>query len=137
MARDQLRVVVIDDHELFRGGLVALLEERGIKVIGEAGLAADGIRQACELNPDVVLMDLNMPVMNGVQATRLIRSQYQGIHVLVLATYDFDVWISDALRLGAEGFLLKDSPRETLAAGIQAVAAGKNSVNITPNINAG
>ncbi|HXO09724.1 MAG TPA: response regulator, partial [Solirubrobacteraceae bacterium] len=64
MAGDHVRVVVIDDHDLFRGGLVQLLEERGIEVLGQAGLAADGIRQVCDLNPDVALMDLTMPGMS-------------------------------------------------------------------------
>jgi DNA-binding NarL/FixJ family response regulator len=133
-----IRVLICDDQAVISEGLRAILSTvEFIEVVGTACNGKQAVEAAARLHPDVVLMELNMPVMNGVQATRLIHSQYQGIHVLALATYDFDEWISDALRVGAEGYLLKDSPRETLAAGIQAVAAGKNSVNITPNINVG
>jgi len=133
-----IRVLICDDQAVISEGLRAILSTvEFIEVVGTACNGKQAVEAAARLHPDVVLMDLNMPVMNGVQATRLIRSQYQGIHVLVLATYDFDEWISDALRLGAEGFLLKDSPRKALAAAIQAAAAGMNSVNFTPNMNAG
>jgi len=133
-----IRVLICDDQAVISEGLRAILSTvEFIEVVGTSCNGKQAVEAAARLHPDVVLMDLNMPVMNGVQATRLIRSQYQGIHVLVLATYDFDEWISDALRLGAEGFLLKDSPRKALAAAIQAAAAGMNSVNFTPNMNAG
>ena len=133
-----IRVLICDDQAVISEWLRAILSTvEFIEVVGTACNGKQAVEAAARLHPDVVLMDLNMPVMNGVQATRLIRSQYQGIHVLVLATYDFDEWISDALRLGAEGFLLKDSPRKALAAAIQAAAAGMNSVNFTPNMNAG
>jgi two-component system, NarL family, nitrate/nitrite response regulator NarL len=87
MPGDGLRVVVVDDHELFRGGLVQLLQERGIKVLGEAGLAAEGIRQASELHPDVVLMDLNMPGMSGIEATQRLSAMAPLARVLVLTSW--------------------------------------------------
>ena len=133
-----IRVLICDDQPVISEGLRAILSTVDfIDVVGTASNGQQAVESAAILRPDVVLMELYMPVMNGIQATRLIHSLYQNIHVLALATYDFDEWISDAVRNGAQGYLLKDSPREVLAAGIQAAAAGKNSVNISPNINAG
>jgi DNA-binding NarL/FixJ family response regulator len=129
MARDQLRVVVIDDHELFRGGLVQLLEERGIKVIGEAGLAADGIRQACELNPDVVLMDLTMPGMSGIEATQRLSAAAPVVRVLVLTVSADQQSVTDALLAGACGYLLKDAPITQIIEGIRAAARGESSIS--------
>jgi two-component system, NarL family, response regulator LiaR len=133
-----IRVLICDDQAVVSEGLRAILSTVDfIDVVGTVSNGKQAVEAAARLHPDVVLMELYMPVMNGVQATRLIHSLYQGIHVLALATFDFDEWISDAMHNGAQGYLMKDSPREVLAAGIQAAAAGKNSVNITPNINAG
>ena len=133
-----IRVLICDDQPDITEGLKAILSTVDfIDVVGTASNGKLAVEAAARLLPDVVLMELYMPVMNGVQATRLIHSLYHGIHILALATYDFDDWISDAVRNGAQGYLLKDSPRDVLAAGIQAAADGNNSVNITPNINAG
>jgi two-component system, NarL family, response regulator LiaR len=132
-----IRVLICDDQPVISEGLKAILSTVDfIDVVGTASNGKLAVEAAARLSPDVILMELYMPVMNGVQATRLIHSLYQGIHVLALATYDFDDWISDAVRNGAQGYLLKDSPRDVLAAGIQAAAAN-NSVNITPNIYSG
>jgi two-component system, NarL family, response regulator LiaR len=122
-----IRVLICDDQAVISEGLRAILSTvENIEVVGTASNGKQAVEAAARLHPDVVLMELYMPVMNGVQATRLIHSQYQGVHVLALATYDFDEWISDAVRSGAEGYLLKDSPREVLAAAIQAAAARGN-----------
>ena len=132
-----IRVLICDDQPVISEGLKAILSTVDfINVVGTASNGKQAVEAAARLHPDVILIELNMPVMNGIQATRLIHSLYHGINVLALATYDFDEWISDAVRSGAQGYLLKDSPRDVLAAGIQA-AARNNSVNITPDINAG
>jgi DNA-binding NarL/FixJ family response regulator len=117
-------VVIADDQELIRSGLRMVLEARGIDVLGEA---ADG-RQAVELvmrtSPDVVLMDIRMPVLDGIGATRELVARRAGTRVLVLTTYDLDEYVYGALRAGAAGFLLKATPAERLIAGIETVAAG-------------
>ncbi len=128
-----IRVLICDDQEVVREGLKALLGTASdIEVIG---LAQDG-DQALELieqsKPDVVLMDLKMPIMNGIQATRLIDERYPDVRVLVLTTYDADEWVFDAIRSGADGYLLKDTPREGLLKAIRDTAAGKTHVD--PNV---
>ncbi len=127
-----IRVLICDDQAVISEGLRAILGTvEDIEVVGTASNGQQAVEAAARLHPDVILMELNLPVMNGVQATRLIHSRFLGIHVLALVTYDFDDWISDAVRSGAEGYLLKDSPREVLAAGIQA-AYGNHSANMNP-----
>ena len=127
--RDEIRVVVVDDHELFRGGLVALLEERGINVVGEAGLAADGIRQAEELKPDVVLMDLSLPGMSGVEATQRLTAMAPPMKVLVLTVMASQEHVLDALLAGACGYLLKDVPIDQIVEGIRVAARGEASIS--------
>jgi DNA-binding NarL/FixJ family response regulator len=129
MVGDRLRVVVIDDHELFRGGMVQLLEERGIKVLGEAGLAADGIRQVCDLNPDVVLMDLTMPGMSGIEATHRLSAVAPLVRVLVLTVAADQQSVTDALLAGACGYLVKDAPIDQIIEGIKAAARGESSIS--------
>jgi DNA-binding NarL/FixJ family response regulator len=129
MAGDRLRVVVIDDHELFRGGMVQLLEERGIEVLGEAGLAADGIRQVCDLNPDVVLMDLTMPGMSGIEATHRLSAVAPLVRVLVLTVAADQQSVTDALLAGACGYLVKDAPIDQIIEGIKAAARGESSIS--------
>lgn len=128
-----IKVLICDDQEVVREGLKALLGTASdIEVIG---LAQDG-DQALELigqsKPDVVLMDLKMPIMNGIQSTRLIDERYPDVRVLVLTTYDADEWVFDAIRSGADGYLLKDTPREGLLKAIRDTAAGKTHVD--PNV---
>jgi DNA-binding NarL/FixJ family response regulator len=93
---------------------------------------AQAVEMIAEAQPNVVLMDLKMPVLNGVQATRLIREQHPQVRVLVLTTYDADEWVFDAVRGGASGYLLKDTPREKLIEAIRDTAAGKTPVD--PNV---
>lgn len=129
----RVRVLVVDDHPVVRAGLVALLETAGsTQVVGEAGngqealdilaamAGADGERGA-----DVVLMDLRMPVMDGVAATGQIVTLHHGCAVLVLTTYDTDADIVRAIEAGATGYLLKDTPRAELIAGVHEAAAGR------------
>jgi DNA-binding NarL/FixJ family response regulator len=111
-------------------GLRAILSTaRGIEVVGAANDGAKAIEMIPETEPDIVLMDLKMPVMNGIQATRLIRKQYPQVRVLVLTTYDADEWVFDAIRGGASGYLLKDTPREKLIAAIRDTVEGKTHLD--------
>jgi DNA-binding NarL/FixJ family response regulator len=129
MAGDHVRVVVIDDHDLFRGGLVQLLEERGIEVLGQAGLAADGIRQVCDLNPDVALMDLTMPGMSGIEATQRLAATAPLVRVLVLTIAVDEQSVTDALLAGACGYLIKDAPINQIVEGIRSAARGESSIS--------
>jgi DNA-binding NarL/FixJ family response regulator len=120
------RVVVADDQDLVRSGLAMVLGARGVEVVGEA---ADG-RQAVDVvrrtTPDVVLMDIRMPVLDGIAATRELTALGLPTRVLVLTTYDLDGYVYDALHAGAAGFLLKATPPDRLVAGIETVAAGES-----------
>jgi DNA-binding NarL/FixJ family response regulator len=129
MADDRVRVVVIDDHDLFRGGLVQLLEERGIEVLGQAGLAADGIRQVCDLNPEVALMDLTMPGMSGIEATQRLAATAPLVRVLVLTVAADEQSVTDALLAGACGYLVKDAPIDHIVEGIRSAARGESSIS--------
>lgn len=125
-----IRVLICDDQMIVCEGLRAILSTaRGIEVVGAANDGAKAIELIPETEPDIVLMDLKMPVMNGIQATRLIRKQYPQVRVLVLTTYDADEWVFDAIRGGASGYLLKDTPRETLIAAIRDTVEGKTHVD--------
>jgi two-component system nitrate/nitrite response regulator NarL len=123
------RVVVIDDHELFRGGLVQLLEERGVVVVGESGLAADGIRLVAELGPDVALMDLSLPGMSGIAATQRLSASAPLVRVLVLTVSADEQSVTDALLAGACGYLVKDAPIEHIVEAIRAAARGESSIS--------
>ncbi|MFD4604529.1 response regulator [Streptomyces sp. NPDC058464] len=118
-------VLIVDDQPLQRYGFRMLLESvPETEVVGEAAHGADAVRKAAELRPDVVLMDVRMPGMDGIEATRRIVAAGERSRVLVLTTFDLDEYVHAALRAGASGFLLKDAHAEELLAGIRAVAAG-------------
>lgn len=124
------RVLVCDDQAVVREGLATILRAAGsVDVVGTAADGAEAVEMATRLAPDVVLMDLKMPIMNGVQATREIRTRFPGVRVLVLTTYDADEWVYDAIRAGASGYLLKDAPSERIVEAISAVCAGKVPVD--------
>lgn len=128
-----VRVLICDDQVVVCEGLRAILSTvANIETVGVANDGAQAVEKAFELKPDVVLMDLKMPVMNGIQATRMIRTKQPETRVLVLTTYDFDDWVMDAIRGGASGYLLKDTPREQLVAAILGTAEGKTYVD--PNV---
>jgi DNA-binding NarL/FixJ family response regulator len=129
-----LKVIVVDDHEMFRRGLVGLLEERGIQVFGEATLAADAIEQATEMGPGVVLMDLTLPGMSGIEATQRLTAVAPLARVLVLTVSADDQHVMDALLAGACGYLLKDSTVDQIVEGIRAAERGESS--ISPSIAA-
>jgi two-component system nitrate/nitrite response regulator NarL len=127
--------MVVDDQELYRDGIVQLLQERGIPVVGEAGLASDAIQQACEVHPDVVLMDLHMPGMSGVEATQRLTAASPFVQVLVLTVAADQQHVMDALLAGACGYLLKETPINQIVDAIRAAARGESS--ITPRIASG
>jgi DNA-binding NarL/FixJ family response regulator len=129
MTGEGLRVVIVDDHEVFRRGLVPLLEERGIRVIGEAGLAADGIQQASDLSPNVVLMDLNMPGMSGIQATQRLSAAAPLVRVVILTVVADQQNVTDALLAGACGYLVKDASIDQIVEGIKAAARGESLIS--------
>jgi DNA-binding NarL/FixJ family response regulator len=131
---DGLRVLIVDDHDLFRSGLRNLLEEQGVNVVGEAAAGSEAVRIVRELAPDVVVMDLNMPGMNGVEATRHITSAAPLTRVVVLTISDQDEDVLDAILAGACGYLLKDSSIQDLITGIRAAAVGE--ALISPHIAA-
>jgi DNA-binding NarL/FixJ family response regulator len=119
------RVVVADDQDLVRSGLRLVLETRGVEVIAEAADGRQAVDAVRRTRPDVVLMDIRMPVLDGIAATRELTAAGLATRVLVLTTYDLDRYVYDALRAGAAGFLLKATPPERLVAGIETVAAGE------------
>jgi len=120
-----IRVLLADDQALVRAGFRMILKaEPGIEVVGEAGDGSEAAARTRALGPDVVLMDVRMPVMDGIEATRRIVDGEGAPRVLVLTTFDLDEYVYEALRAGASGFLLKDAPEEQLVAGIRIVADG-------------
>lgn len=114
-----LRVVLADDQALIRAGFKALLEARGIKVVGQAADGLEAVEIARHTKPDVVLMDIRMPRFDGVEATRRLTDQ----RVLIVTTYELDEYVVEALRAGAAGFILKDAPPEELVHAVRVVAA--------------
>ena len=119
-----LRVLVVDDQELVRAGFCVILEAAGFIVAGEAADGARAVEIAARERPDVVLMDVRMPVMDGLEATRQITASPDAPKVVILTTFDLDDYVYEALRAGASGFLLKDAPRADLIAAIRVAAAG-------------
>jgi DNA-binding NarL/FixJ family response regulator len=125
MTQIKIRLLLVDDQQIIRQGLRSLLEAKhDLEVVGEAENGQQALTQVETLYPDVVLMDIRMPVMDGVAATRLIHQQFSQTKVLVLTTFDDDEYVSQAMRLGARGYLLKDTCSDDLAAAIRAVHNG-------------
>ena len=120
-----IRVVVADDQGMVRSGFSILLNAQpDIEVVGEAVNGQEAITRATELSPDVILMDVRMPVLDGLQATRQIAAADGAPRILILTTFDLDDYVYEALRAGASGFLLKDAPRADLIAAVRIAAAG-------------
>lgn len=120
-----IRIVLVDDTSMFRDGLQLVIERQGdMTVVGQAGDGAESLRVVEETQPDIVLMDIRMPVMDGVEATRRIRTRNPGAQVMVLTTYSDDEYIVEALKAGAAGYLLKDMHSRDLIAAIRAVHQG-------------
>jgi DNA-binding NarL/FixJ family response regulator len=121
-----VKVIICDDQAIVRDGLTMLLKlEADIEVVGIADDGDEAVDMVAKERPDLVLMDLKMPVMNGVEATRQIKDKYPEVKILVLTTYDDDEWVFDAIRAGASGYLLKDTPRGELVKAIRGTVSGK------------
>ncbi len=122
-----IRLLLVDDQALFREGLRTLLSVHDdLQVVGEAGNGEEAVTAVAQLSPDVVLMDLRMPVLNGVAATQKISKAYPNSRVIVLTTFDDDEYLFDGLRAGAVGYLLKDVPSAKLVEAIRAAARGES-----------
>ena len=129
---DAVRVLIVDDHDLFRAGLRTLLEEQeGVHVVGEASGGAEAVQLVSESAPDVVVMDLNMPGMTGVEATRQISTLAPLTRVVVLTISDQDSDVMDAILAGACGYLLKDASIQELMQGIEAASVGESLISPT------
>jgi DNA-binding NarL/FixJ family response regulator len=125
-----MKVIICDDQAIVRDGLEMLLKlESDIEVVGMADDGAAAVELVAKKKPDLVLMDLKMPVMNGVEAIRQIRAKHPDIKVLVLTTYDDDEWVFDAIQAGASGYLLKDTPRDEVVKAIRGTVTGKTYVD--------
>lgn len=125
-----IRVLICDDQWIVCEGLEAILDaDPGIEVVGVVHDGAEALDKVAAAHPDVVLMDLKMPIMNGVQATRKITELYPHTKVLVLTTYGDDEWLFDAVRSGAVGYLLKGTPRANLIAAVKGAAAGESHID--------
>jgi DNA-binding NarL/FixJ family response regulator len=121
-----IKLIVADDHALARGGLRAMLgAEDDLQVVGEAADGAEAVELALKLRPDVVVMDIRMPRLDGIEATRRLRAHAGAPNVLVLTTFDLDEYVYEALRAGAGGFMLKDAAPSQLAEAVRTVAAGE------------
>ena len=130
-ARTEVRVLIVDDHDLFRSGLRNLLEDEGVQVVGEAAAGQEALNIVREVAPDVVVMDLNMPGMGGVEATRHISTIAPLTRVVMLTISDQDNDVIDAILAGACGYLLKDSSIQDLIAGIDAASRGESLISPT------
>ena len=125
-----IRILICDDQQMVTEGLRAILGTvQHFEVVGVAHDGAQAADLVADAKPDVVLMDIKMPRVNGVAATRKIRSLFPDVRVLILTTFDADEWVIDAIRAGASGYLLKDSPRDVLVAAIEGTAAGRTHVD--------
>ena len=121
-----IRVLIVDDQSLVRAGFRMILEaEEDVEVVGEAADGAEAVTAAAEAKPDVILMDVRMPNVDGLEATRrLLEGKTEGPRILILTTFDLDEYVYEALKVGASGFLLKDTPPEQLVEAIRVVANG-------------
>ena len=124
---DSLRIVLADDHTLFRQGVRRVLEEQaGWDVVAEASDGADAVRRTLDLEPHVVILDIAMPRLNGVEATRQIVKRLPGVRILIVSMYSDDVYVTQALEAGAHGFILKDAADADLVRAVKDLAAGRS-----------
>ena len=124
---DELRVLLGDDHTVLRQGLRKILEDRrDWRVVAEAGNGRDAVREAIELNPDVAVLDIGMPLLNGIEATRQIIRRAPAVRILILSMHSDQAYVTQAVQAGARGYLLKESAGSELIAAIAAIAAGES-----------
>ncbi len=124
-----IRVLLVEDQRLMREGLKTILElEDGFEVVGEAANGQDAVALALERRPDIVLMDVQMPVLDGVGATAAITAALPAIRVIILTTFDYDEYVFDGIKAGARGYLLKDTPADELLATMRRVHAGESII---------
>lgn len=122
---NMIRVLLVDDQSIIREGLSSLLQAQpDLEIVGEAENGEQAVAQAIQLVPDIVLMDIRMPIMDGVAAIRLLKKQASAIKILVLTTFDDDRYVAQAMAYGADGYLLKDTPSKELAQAIRSVNQG-------------
>jgi DNA-binding NarL/FixJ family response regulator len=132
-----IRLLLADDQEIFRQGLATMLSvEADLEIAGQAANGQDAIEAARQLQPNVILMDVQMPICNGVQATQIIHECYPWIRILVLTTFDDDEYILQSLQVGALGYLLKRTPAPEIAAAIRSVAQGYSQLGPTIAVKA-
>jgi DNA-binding NarL/FixJ family response regulator len=125
-----MKIIICDDQAVVRDGLEMLLRlEKDFEIVGSAADGAEAVELAARCHPDLVLMDLKMPGVNGIEATRQIRTRLPQVKILVLTTYDEDEWVFDAIRAGASGYLLKDTPRTKLTEAIRGTLNDKTFVD--------
>jgi DNA-binding NarL/FixJ family response regulator len=130
MGEDTIRVLLADDQQIVRQGLATILQYApGVRVVGQAEDGLEAVALAQDLRPDVVLMDLKMPRMGGIPATREICAKLPDTHVIILTTFDADELVFDGIKSGAKGYLLKDTSSETLVEAIQGVVRGESSLD--------
>jgi len=127
------RVLLADDHTLFREGTRAILEREGFDVIGEASDGAMAVRLVQELHPDVAVLDIGMPVLNGIEAVKEIRRSVQGTHTVLLTVHEDEIYMVEALKAGAHGYVLKTQSDSDLVQSIRAVALG--AIYLAPGIS--
>jgi DNA-binding NarL/FixJ family response regulator len=123
------RVLVVDDHALFRDGMASLLAAWGMEVVGQASDGLEAIEKARELKPDLVLMDINMPRLDGVEATRVLRSEQPEVKVVIVTVVDDDDSLFEAIRSGANGYLLKDTPGDEVGPLLAGITEGKTPLS--------
>jgi len=124
-----IKVLIADDHPLLRGGLCRLLElERGISVVGQANNGLETLRLVEELQPDLVLLDINMPDLNGIEVAKNLRTNFPEIRVLVFTIHDRSSYVNEMIRLGAHGYLLKDAEPNKVIDAIKKIMEGGNSL---------
>ena len=124
-----MRVLLVDDHALVRNGIASLLSAHGIEVVGEASDGLEGLQKARELKPDIVLMDINMPRCNGLEATRLIKTEMPDIKVVILTVSDEDEDLFEAVKSGAQGYLLKNIRAEEFLSLLDGAARGEAAIS--------